>query len=217
MNSRHFAPAVAFSLGALVVLVVEWFCPVAQVEPLVDDRVWEAAVLFVRMEAECSPDSIANDYSWSSNAPPTEKHRRELLEQFHRLGNIVLDEVQGRLKHRRDDEFGEMLVVMAAGLGDDAMTLPAAKLMAYSRHPAVRLCAARELRALRDPRTVEWFEYAAQNDERCVRNDCCGRSAPELFYPVRATAQLALKEMGIETKTGIQLPPRGELGASAAQ
>lgn len=154
-------------------------------------------MLLTRLEAECSPDSVANDYVWSTRAPPTERHRREMLERLHTMRDTALAEVTARLEQPRGNEFGEMLVVIAAGLGDQSMIERAAKLMAYSEHPAVRLCAARELRSLRDWRTVEWFEYAAENDDRRVHSDCCGR-AVEFFYPVRATAQLALRDMGIE-------------------
>ena len=157
---------------------------------------WEVAVILTRMEAECSPDSVMNDYVWSATAPPTERHRREMLARLHELRDTALEEVRHRLRQPREDEFGEMLVVIAAGLGDNRLVLPAARLMAYSGHPAVRLSAARELRALRDPRTVEWFMYAAENDDRRVHNDACGRTV-EFFYPVRSVAQTALGDMGI--------------------
>jgi hypothetical protein len=85
-------------------------------------------------------------------------------------------------------------------MGDDSKVIPAAKLMAFSESPAVRLCAARELAKLRDPRTTEWFDYAARNDDRRVRNEGCGRSA-EFFYPVRTVAELALRDMGIQFKS----------------
>jgi hypothetical protein len=157
----------------------------------------EVRVLLSKLEKECNPESSANAYAWSSNAPPTERHRRELLERLHAMHAAAASEVRRELQERRCDEFGEILVVLAAGLGDRAMIRPAAMLMAYSDHPAVRLCAARELRQLRDPQTIEWFEYAASQDDRCVRNDGCGRSK-EFFYPVRATAVLALKDLGVE-------------------
>jgi hypothetical protein len=90
-----------------------------------------------------------------------------------------------------------MLIVLAAGLGDASRMIPAAKFMAYSAYPAVRLCAARELQKLRDPQTIEWFEYASIHDDRCVRNDDRG-SFVEFFYPVRTVAGLALKDFGLE-------------------
>lgn len=94
--------------------------------------------------------------------------------------------------------------MLAAALGDAEWVIPATKLMAYSDHPAVRLCAARELGRLRNPTTVEWFDYAARNDDRHVRNDGCGRE-PEFFYPVRTAAVLALRDLGIEFKSDEEL------------
>jgi hypothetical protein len=116
-----------------------------------------------------------------------------ILERLHELREAAAPEVARRLEQPRNDEFVEMLIVLAAGLGDCSMITPAAKLMAYSEYPAVRLSAARELRMLRDPQTLEWFEYAALHDDRCVRNDGCGRTV-ELFYPVRTEAELALRD-----------------------
>lgn len=203
MFSQRHASVLAFCLGAMVVVTIVRLVPLHPdqdvVAPIQQDR-WEVWTLLARLEQECSPDSPANDYAWSSNAPPTERHRREMMERLHELGPEALAEVQARMEKPRADEFGEMLVVIAAALGDDAKVEQAAKLMAYSGHPAVRLIAARELKRLRDPRTIEWFDYAALNDDRVVRNDACGRTV-ELFYPVRTTAQLALRDMGIEFKT----------------
>lgn len=166
--------------------------PVAQSE----GDLWEVWTLLTRLEKECHPLSPSNDYSFSNSAPPTERRRREILARLHELRETASTEVKNRLESAREDEFGEMLVVLAAGLGDAAKVDHASQIMAYSQYPAVRLCAARELRKLRDPRTVEWFEYALHNDERRVHNDHCGRT-PEFYYPVRTVAELALKEMGL--------------------
>jgi hypothetical protein len=167
--------------------------PVARAGP---DRP-KVNALLAQLARECDPDSPGNDYAWSSKAPPTERHRRMILEQLHRMREEALTVVKSRLKNPPNDEFGEMLVVLAAALGDPGKVVPAAKLMAYSEHPAVRLCAARELQKLRDPQIIEWFEYAAIHDDRCVRNDDRG-SFVEFFYPVRTVAGLALKDFGLE-------------------
>ena len=199
MICHCFSPILASCTGALLVLGIGFLW---RIEPPPGEA--EVRVLLSNLEKECHPESPANAYAWSSNAPPTERHRRELLERLHALKAAAAAEVRCRLQEQRCDEFGEMLVVLAAALGERAMIRPSAMLMAYSDHPAVRLCAARELRKLRDPQTIEWFEYAASQDDRCVRNDGCGRST-ELFYPVRAAAVLALKDMGIELSSDERL------------
>lgn len=195
MPLHREGPWIAASAGALVVLLVGWLSDVRE-HP---ERV-EVQALLSKIEAECHPDSPANNYEWSSKAPPTEKHRREILERLHGMREVAAAEVRLRIQEKRTDEFGEMLVVIAAALGDERNLIPAARLMAYSEHPAVRLCAARELGKLRDPRTIEWFDFAACTDDRRVRNDGCGRTA-EYFYPVRTVAVLALQDMGIEFKS----------------
>ncbi|MFZ4768191.1 MAG: hypothetical protein ACOYMN_24850 [Roseimicrobium sp.] len=197
---ERLAPLLAFSLGALLVVGIGWLAPMPRgTATTVPDQLdsWEIWSLLTQLEKECAPDSPMNDYQWSSNAPPTERHRREMLEIFHTQADVTLTEVHARMEKPRNDEFGEMLVIIAAALGDESMMLKAAHLMAYSEHPAVRLCAARELRKLRDSRTIEWFEYTAQHDDRRVRNDACGGSE-EFFYPVRSVSELALKELGVE-------------------
>jgi hypothetical protein len=189
MNIRRLAPWFASVAGALLVLAIG---SLSSTRP--HPARPEVLALLSELEAECHPESMWNNYVWSTNAPPTEKHRRLILERLHELRGAAAPEAGRMLNEHRNDEFGEMLMVLAAALGDRTMITPAAKLMAYSEYPAVRLSAARELRTLRDPQTLEWFEYTALHDDRCVRNDGCGRTV-ELYYPVRAEAELALREM----------------------
>jgi hypothetical protein len=198
METHRHAPWLAFSAGALLVAIIAWMvpsadAPVSRNDP---DRP-KVEALLAQLEQECDPDSPWNDYASSSKAPPTERHRRMILEQLHGMSAVALAEVKARLENPPHNEFGQMLIVLAAAFGDATKVIPAARLMAYSEHPAVRLCAARELAKLRDPLTIEWFEYAATHDDRCVRNDDRG-SFVEYFYPVRAVAGLALKDFGLE-------------------
>jgi hypothetical protein len=194
MTLSRLRPLLAFVSGAALVLGSAKMAhpPVPSVSAT--DR---AAVLKLldELEKECDPDSPSNDYVWSSGSPSTERHRRQIIERLHGVRDATLAEVGSRLQTQRDDEFGEMLTVLAAAMGRDSMVVPAARLMVYSEHPAVRLCAARELAKLHNPLTIEWFEYAAMHDDRCVRNDDRG-SFVEFFYPVRTVAEIALKDMG---------------------
>lgn len=193
-------PLFAVVIGAVLVFGIARMAQPPVPDVSATDRA-EVLKLLGELEKECDPDSPSNDYAWASNAPPTERHRRQIIERLHALRDATLVEVGHMLKTQRPDEFGEMLVVLAAAMGRDSMVVPAAKLMAYSENPAVRLCAARELAKLRNPLTIEWFEYAAIHDDRCVRNDDRG-SFVEFFYPIRAAAEMALKEIGIDFKTG---------------
>ncbi len=147
-----------------------------------------------RLRAECDPDNPGSDYAWSTNAMPTERIRDDLIRECQRIGPRLIPAVREAADSADNDEMRGMLVVIAAALGDDASVLPAAHEMAWAASPAVRLSAARVLSDLRDPRTVEWFELALQ-DDRFVRGCGCA-SEEERFYPVRAVAQLALRSMG---------------------
>lgn len=155
---------------------------------------FEIWALLASLERECDPDSPNNDYEWSSNAPPTERRRMELLAGLKELGAPALAEVRDRRQAERDDEYGQMLAVAAAALGDESVVVEASKLMAWSDFPAVRICAAQVVRGLKDERAVEWFQVAL-HDQRSVRNDACA-TWRERFYPVRVTAELALRELG---------------------
>lgn len=170
--------------------------------PISNQSRQQVRTILQALEKECAPDSPFNDYVWSTNAPPTERHRRQMLETLHGLKRAALEEVQERIRSDTSPtdnqrEFGQMLVILAAAMGDDSQIIPSSMLMAYSEYPAVRLCAARELRKLRDCRCVEWFEFAARNDDRFVKGDGCGGTR-EVYYPVRTVAELALRDLGVE-------------------
>lgn len=152
--------------------------------------------LLQKLERECDSDSPDNDYDWSITAQRTERTRADLLQQLNAIGPLTLDQVQRQRQDALNGEYSQMLTLAAMTLGDDASLMETAKNMVYSSHPAVRLCAARELRKLKDRRTEEWF-YLALKDERSVRNDACSNRQPYRYYPVRVVAELALRDMGI--------------------
>ena len=151
------------------------------------------AGLLERLAKECDPDNPGADYAWSQSAMPTELRRDELIAECRRIGPSLIPDLRAEIDGTRNAELRGMLIVIAAALADESQLVPAARQMVYADSPAVRLCAAKELGRLRDPRTREWFEEALQ-DERFVVNGGCG-TGRDLFYPVRALAQLALKEM----------------------
>ncbi len=148
-----------------------------------------------RLAHECEPGNFDAEYAWSTTAVPTEKHREALLAEVRPLGEALLPDVKAEMQRTPNDELRSMLLVVAVALGDKDSIVPAAKTMVWSDFPAVRLSAARELRRLHDPRTIEWFQAALQ-DERFVHNCDCQKQL-EKYYPVRTVAEIALREMGV--------------------
>lgn len=113
MNMPRGAPWMAFCGGAVIVIAIGSTAPQPRPDasPARDHAVHPTVLaLLAQLEKECDPDSPWNNYEWSSNAPPTEKHRRLILEQLHTLRDDALGEVRVLLEKKRFDEFGEMLV-----------------------------------------------------------------------------------------------------------
>jgi hypothetical protein len=181
----------------VVTQVPEQAAPVVtQVPPKEEHRIHPAfPKLLQRLEHECDPNNFDADYSWSTMAMPTEKNRAALLAEFRQHGTALLPDVKATMQRTSNDELRSMLLVTAVALGDKDSIVPAARTMVWSDFPAVRLSAARELRRLHDPRTIEWFQ-AAQHDERFVHNCDC-QTKIEKYYPVRIVAEIALREMGV--------------------
>lgn len=149
--------------------------------------------LLDQLERECDLSALGNDYLFYP-VPPTEARRRDLLSALRNHGASALAEVRSRLKQPRGAEFGEMLVLAAAALGDETSVAPAGRLMLWSPSPAVRISAVRIFRQLHDPRSIEWLR-AALDDDRFVLNCGCGTPV-ERYYPIRTVAEIALIEMG---------------------
>lgn len=153
-----------------------------------------AQALMAALQKECDPDTLGSDYAFSTSAMPTETRRLALLEKSRAMGSEWLPTLKRYLVQGQDSEFTQMVRLAALAMGDQEQLLPVCRLLAWSDYPAVRICAARELRRLHDPRTAEWFE-AALDDDRFVVNCACGDDL-ERFYPVRTVAMRALKELG---------------------
>jgi hypothetical protein len=151
------------------------------------------ADILARVRHECDPTNPEADYSWNLRTMPTERKREAILADARKIGARLLPEVRGELAREKDAEVQGMLTVMAAALGDEAAIEQAGREMAWSGYPAVRICAARTLRRLKDRRTVEWF-LAALQDDHFVVNGGCG-TLREKFCPVRVLAELALQEV----------------------
>lgn len=65
-----------------------------------------------------------------------------------------------------------------------------------SKFPAVRVCAAHELRRLKDPRMIDHFKKALKDPYK-RRAGACVRRAEGLIYPVRGIASAALLDLAV--------------------
>ncbi len=146
--------------------------------------------ILVRLRHECDPANPEADYSWSQRSMPTERKREAIIADCRQLGAGLLPEVRKQIDRETDDEMRGMLIVISAALGDADFIEPAARQMAWSDFPAVRISAARTLRRLKDRRTFEWF-LDVMGDDHFVVNGGCG-TLREKFYPVRSIARLYL-------------------------
>jgi len=152
------------------------------------------ADILARVRHECDPANPGADYTHAQSTQPTERKREAILADARKIGARLLPGVRRELARERDDEVrGMLIIIIAAAVGDEAAIKQAAQEMEWSDYPAVRICAAKMLRRLRERRTVEWF-LAALQDEHFVVNGGCG-TLREKFYPVRIIAQLALQEL----------------------
>lgn len=152
------------------------------------------ASILKSLEHECDPANPEGDYGWTQKSPPTEQRREKLIEQCVNIGPALLPDVQAAMKSTTNPELRGMMIVLSAALGDGNAVESAAKEMLWADSPAVRLCAAQTLRRLRDPRTTGWLENALLDDHFVQNGGDCGGQL-ELFFPVRVTAELALREM----------------------
>lgn len=158
------------------------------------------AGILARLRHECDPTNPEADYYWTQSSMPTERKREAIIEDCRRTGKKLLPEVRREMEREMNYEVRGMLIVIAAALGDEASIEQAARQMAWSEYPAVRISAAKTLRLLKDRRTVDWFLTALQDDHFVV-NGACG-TLREKFYPVRNIAQMALQEVMAEHYPG---------------
>ncbi|WP_395752298.1 HEAT repeat domain-containing protein [Prosthecobacter sp.] len=181
VNRNHLIAALLFIFVPCLVLKWNWSPSPA------------FASILAKVRHECDPDNPDADYYLRQGSMPTERNREAIIEECRRKGGELLPEVQRQIAQEKDYEVRGMLTVIAAALGDNEAVEKAAREMAWSDYPAVRISAAKTLRRLKDRRTIEWFVTAMQDDHFVV-NGACG-TLREQFYPVRSIAQVALRDM----------------------
>jgi hypothetical protein len=157
----------------------------------------EAERLLASLIKECDLYSPNNNYEFSNGPQPTEWARLKIIQQLKALGSSALSEtIKLRDSRAGYDEAKEMLILISAALGDRGALAEASELVADSNYPAVRVCAARELRKLHDPSTKDAL-CRAMNDTLFYRGCACGEAKDGGWYPVRLLAWLALKDLGV--------------------
>ena len=147
------------------------------------------------LEVECDPATLGNDYEWSQSTQPTERRRMELLTKLQAKPRETAAAISRlALNPAANDERAQMLTLARLDAKDLPSVQRVCRLMVWSGYPAVRICAARLLRELKNPACEEWFTLALQ-DERVVMNNACGLDADGRIYPVRLIAELALRDL----------------------
>jgi hypothetical protein len=147
-----------------------------------------------KLKNECDNPKISNDSAWISYCSETELKRIGCIAALKLLGPVAEAQVRQELAAAKG-EYREMLVVTLAAFGDNTSIWQAGRLMVKAKLPAVRVCAALELRRRKDKRLIEPFKQALADpfqrmDGRCVM--------PGMLYPIRNIATDALVGLGIE-------------------
>jgi hypothetical protein len=155
----------------------------------------KASEALTRLRAECDVPGQTNAAVWTAYVSATEKARHEVIAQLKTLGGEIAVEVRRELEHARG-EYREMLVITLAALGDEKAVTQASELMLHSERPAVRVCAAWELRGLKDKRTLAYFKQALQDPYK-RKDGSRVQIADGMVYPVRIIASDALVDLGV--------------------
>jgi len=149
----------------------------------------------VRLKAECDLARQSDKELWTRGVTRTESERLNAIAQLKSLGGKIVPLVRAESQHATN-EYREMLTVALAALRDDAAILEAADLMLVTERPAVRVCAALELRGVKDKRTIGHFKKALGDSYKRL-DGCCMRVGDGMIYPVRRIASGALVDLGV--------------------
>ena len=117
------------------------------------------------------------------------------MAQLKRAGGAAVGEARRELEQAQG-EYREMLTIALAALGDEPAVIEASDLMLHSKRAPVRVCAAWELRALADKRTVEYFKRAL-HDPYQRQDGSCVPIGDGMVYPVRVFATDGLVQLGM--------------------
>jgi hypothetical protein len=100
------------------------------------------------------------------------------------------------LSVKPEDDLPDMLTIALALMGDTDSVAETAKLLPKSKTPAVRVCAARALRQLKDKSTIPALKDALHDPYKREDGACC-KTDNGMCHPVRIIAWGALAEMGL--------------------
>src|SRR6266513_2475013 len=173
---RNYTPT------SLIVLLALVGISLAEEKPPQD----QARSALARLKAECDVAGQSNSSLWTSYVSATEKARHEIIAQLKSLGAEIVPFVRAEFQHGKG-EYREMLTLALAALGDDAALLSAADVLLVSERPAVRVCAAWQLRGVKDKRTIEQLKKALRDSYK-RQDGGCVRIGEGMIYPVRIIA-----------------------------
>ncbi len=145
------------------------------------------------LKKECDNPKVSNESYFTSYLSKTELNRSKYIGELKAMGDVAVSSVRQELPPAKG-EYKQMLVVALAALGDNTAIWQASRLMLKAQLPAVRVCAAHELRKLQDKRLIEPFKQAFSDTFQRMDGSCVNK---RMIYPVRLIASSALVKLGI--------------------
>lgn len=145
------------------------------------------------LKSECDNPKVSNECAWTYYASETELARFRCIKQLKSMGDDAQAQVRRELATAKG-EYRQMLTIALAAFGDNSSIYQSGQLMLHARLPAVRVCAAGELRRLKDSRMLEPFKLALADGFKRRDGSCVSRG---MIYPVRLIASDALVDLGM--------------------
>ena len=154
------------------------------------------STLLAALKQECEHPEAPDQPRWMSYLSATEVNRWRILLELARRKQEALQAVVA-VKVTANTEYAQMLSVAAGYLGNtNAAIVELPELLTNSPSPAVRVCAARVLRELRQKSAIPALQTALLDPYQRVDGECDeGRNS--LCYPVRIVAADALVVLGV--------------------
>ena len=146
-----------------------------------------------KLKLECDRSHLSNESRWTSYLSATEVERGDCIANLKTAREAALPQVRKELETAKG-EYKEMLTIALAALGDEAALNQTGELMLKAQKPAVRVCAARELRRLKNKGLIEPFKQALADPFKRSDTSCLKRG---MIYPVRLIASDALVDLGL--------------------
>jgi len=151
--------------------------------------------LLVELKKECEHPTSPDKPEWLSYLSPTERIRWCILDELQKQKESALPIVMTEAKTAKG-EYYQMLTIVMAVLGDSSSITTTADLLIKAKSPAVRVCAAKALRVVKDRSTISALKQA-MHDPYHREDGSCVKVGDGMCYPVRIVAGDALAELGL--------------------